>query len=88
MTAEKRVNKLEARLEGALQPIAPRREFVRGLGSRLRGLRHTIRSAGTGTWQFILLALAGLLSLGLLLALVGRAIIGSLNIRQARSGDS
>jgi hypothetical protein len=33
-----------------------------------------VRQAGAGTWQFLLLTLAGLFSLGVLLAVAGRAL--------------
>lgn len=85
MTEEKIVNKLEDKLSVTLRPIAPRKEFVHGLGNRIQGLRRTMRQAGAGTWKFILLMLAGILSLGLLLALAGRALYNLLDVRKRGS---
>lgn len=85
MTEEKNVYHVENKLAGTLRPIAPRKEFVHGLGLRIRGLRKTIRHAGAGTWQFILLALAGFLSLGLLLAFIGRALYKLFEVRKQES---
>jgi hypothetical protein len=85
MTEEKSVYGLENKLAGTLRPITPRREFVHNLGRRIRGLGRTMLHAGTGTWQFILLALAGILSLGLLLALIGRALYNLLGVRKQES---
>jgi hypothetical protein len=85
MTEEKNVNRLEDQLAGTLRPIAPRKEFVHGLGHRIKRLRRTMQDAGAGTWRFILLALAGLLSLGLLLALAGRTLYDLFDVRKQGS---
>jgi hypothetical protein len=73
---------LENRLSALLRPVPPRREFVRGLGSRIRSLRATVSQARTRTWQTILLMLAGLLSLGVLLAFAGRGLYALLTVRK------
>jgi hypothetical protein len=85
MTEEKNVNRLEDKLAGALRPIAPRQEFVHGLGGRIMRLRRTMQQAGAGSWQFILLVLAGILSLGLILALLGRALYNLIGVRKQES---
>ncbi|MEW6093545.1 MAG: hypothetical protein AB1531_06225 [Chloroflexota bacterium] len=85
MTEKTLVNGLEDKLSGVLRPIAPRREFVHGLGSHIHRLQQTVQQAGAGTWKFILLMLAGILSLGLLLALVGRALYNLLSVQRPRS---
>jgi len=74
MSTEKEVDRLEHRLAGTLRPIAPRREFVHGLGNRIRGFRRVVLDASANTWQFVLLVVAGFISLGLLFALLGRAL--------------
>jgi hypothetical protein len=68
------IDTLEDTLAGTLRPVAPRKEFVRGLGTRIQRLRSSVQHAGAGTWKFILLMLAGMLSLGVLLALLGKAL--------------
>ncbi len=85
MKEEKIVNGLEDKLAVTLRPIAPRKEFVHGLGNRIHRLRLSMQQAGAGTWKFILLMLAGILSLGLLLALVGRALYSLLSVRKQGS---
>jgi hypothetical protein len=85
MIDEENVNGLEDKLAGTLRPIAPRTEFVQGLGSRIRGLRQSMRLAGASTWQFILLLLAGLLSLGFLLAFISRALFNLFGVRKQES---
>jgi hypothetical protein len=68
------IDTLEDTLAGTLRPVAPRKEFVHGLGNRIQRLRSSVQHAGAGTWKFILLTLAGLLSLGVLLAFLGRML--------------
>jgi hypothetical protein len=84
---EKKVNGLEDKLAGMLRPVAPRREFVRGLGSRIQSLRRTVTKARSDTWQFILLALAGILSIGVLVAVAGRALYNLLGVRKQQSRE-
>jgi hypothetical protein len=60
---------IEDRLAGMLRPVAPSKEFVHGLGNRIDSLRNTLTKARSDSWQWIVLMLAGLLSMGLLLAI-------------------
>lgn len=85
MEVEKNVSELEKKLAGTLRPIAPRREFVQGLGKRISGLGNSMRRAGANTWKFVLLILAGLLSLGLLLTLIVRGLWRLLGVRKQGS---
>ena len=85
MTEKSLVNGLEDKLSGVLRPIAQRREFVHGLGSHIHRLQQTMQQAGADTWKFILLMLAGILSIGLLLALVGRVLYNLLSGRKQGS---
>ena len=82
---EEQVDVLESKLSVIMRPVKPRIEFVRSLGHRIRGLGHTIQAAGTDTWKFIILMLAGALSLGFLLALMGRLIFQLLEGRKQES---
>lgn len=69
---------LENKLSALLKPVSPRREFVQGLGKRMHSLRATVSQVQANTWKMILLMLAGLLSLGVLLALAGRGLFALL----------
>ncbi len=66
---------MENRLSGALKPVAPRREFVHGLGQRIQsgsrpGLVYTVTN-----WHILALLIAGFVSLAVLLAMVMRALL-------------
>lgn len=65
---------IENRLAGMLRPVAPRKEFVHGLGNRIDSLRNTLTKARTDSSQWIVLLIAGLLSMGLVLALTRTAL--------------
>ena len=78
----KQADGLEDKLAGMMRPVAPRQEFVRGLGSHIQNLRRNAFQASSNTWQFILLMLAGILSLGVLLAVAGRALYHLLGVRK------
>lgn len=79
---KEKINGLEKKLSGTLRPVAPRTEFVRGLGRRIQSLRNTVVQARADTWQFVLLMLAGFLSLGVALAVLGRALFTLLGVRK------
>lgn len=68
-------NALESKLAGTLKPVAPRREFVRGLESRIktnRPLAIVSRLAGVHS---ALILIAGLLSVGVVIALLMRGLV-------------
>lgn len=65
---------LESRLAGTLKPVAPRREFVRGLKTRIRTNRPPAIVSRLAGVHSALLLIAGLLSLGVLVALGMRAL--------------
>lgn len=64
------LNGIEDRLAGMLQPVAPRQEFVHGLGKRIISFRNTLTKARSNSWRLIVLMIASLLSMGLLLAVI------------------
>ncbi len=70
------LNTLEQRLAGILRPIAPRREFVRGLGQRIQTPPPAAMIDRPADVRLILLALTGLFSLGLLIAVLVRYLAG------------
>jgi len=70
-----KISSMENRLSGALKPVAPRQEFVHGLGQRIQagtrtGLVHTVAQ-----WPILALLIAGFVSLAVLLAMVMRALL-------------
>jgi hypothetical protein len=70
-----KISLLENRLSGTLKPVAPRQEFVHGLGQRIQtGTRTTFVNPATN-WHLLAIIIAGLVSLAMLLAMVARAIL-------------
>jgi hypothetical protein len=68
-------NSLESRLSGALKPIAPRKEFIHGLGNRIQsGTRATFVNH-VANWHILAMMVAGLVSLAVFLAMVARALV-------------
>jgi hypothetical protein len=68
-------NSLENRLSGALKPIAPRKEFIHGLGNRIQsGTRATFVNH-VANWHILAMMVAGLVSLAVFLAMVARALV-------------
>ncbi|MEZ0397370.1 MAG: hypothetical protein ABWK53_13190 [Anaerolineales bacterium] len=63
---------LEERLSGVLRPIHPRREFVRGLGQRIQAPSPAALIDRPPDLRLIILALTGLFSLSLLVAVLIR----------------
>ncbi len=78
-------NLIENRLSALLKPVSPRREFVEGLGNRIHDLRATVAHVPADTWKFILLMLAGFLSLSVLLVFAGRGLISLLSSREPKA---
>ncbi len=70
------LNTLEQRLAGILRPIAPRREFVRGLSQRIQTPPPAAMIDRPTDIRFIVLALTGLFSLGVLIAVLFRYLPG------------
>jgi hypothetical protein len=70
-----KISSMEHRLTGALKPIAPRQEFVHGLGERIQagnlsGFVYTVAN-----WHILAMLVAGFVSLAVLLAMVARALL-------------
>jgi hypothetical protein len=57
-----------------MQPIAPRREFVNGLNRRIQDVHRTAIIDRAGQARFTLLALAAILSLGMLAAVLAHLL--------------
>ena len=70
-----KISSMEHRLSGTLKPIAPRREFVHGLGQLIQsGNRGTIVNQVVN-WHILAALIAGFVSLAVLLAMVARALL-------------
>lgn len=67
-------NILESKLAGTLKPVTPRREFVRGLESHIRTNQPPAMVSRLAGVHSALLLIAGLLSVGVLVALGMRAL--------------
>jgi hypothetical protein len=70
-----KISAMEKRLSGTLKPVAPRREFVNGLGQRIQsgnrsGLVYTVTN-----WHILAMLIAGFVSLAVVLAMVMRALL-------------
>ena len=70
-----RISSIEKRLSGVLQPIKPRKEFVHGVAHRIQaGTQATIVDR-LANWHFIAMLIAGLISLAVFLAVLGRVLL-------------
>ena len=70
-----KISAMENRLSGALKPVAPRQEFVHGLGQRIQAGNRTAFVNTIINWHFLAMLIAGFVSLAVLLAMVTRALL-------------
>ncbi len=78
-----KISSVEKRLSGLLKPIAPRKEFIRGLGHRIQsGTRATFVNH-VSNWHIIAMLVAGMVSLAVFLAMVGRMLVSLLGKKHA-----
>ena len=70
-----KINSLESRLSGTLKPIAPRREFVDGLGQRIQTGNQAAFVNYLTNWHILAMLIAGFVSLAVLLAMLARALV-------------
>jgi hypothetical protein len=70
-----RISAMENRLSGTLKPVAPRREFVKGLRQRIQTGSRTTLVNRIANWHILAMVIAGLVSLAVLLAMVARALL-------------
>jgi hypothetical protein len=74
-----KITSLENRLSAVLRPIKPRKEFVHGIAHRIQtGTRATLFVDRIANWHLIAMLIAGLISLAVFLAVVGRALLSLL----------
>jgi len=74
-----KLTSLEKQLSGVLRPIEPRKEFVRGVAHRIRtGSQVDLLVDRIANWHLIALLMAGLITLAVFLAVVGRTLLSLL----------
>ena len=66
---------MENRLSGTLKPVAPRQEFIHGLGKRIQAGNRTAFVNTIANWHILAMLIAGFVSLAVLLAMVTRALL-------------
>jgi hypothetical protein len=78
-----KISSLEKRLSGVLRPIKPRKEFLHTVASRIHTGSQASLVDRVANWQFTAMIIAGVLSLALLLAVIGRVLLGLLGKKRA-----
>jgi hypothetical protein len=70
---------LENRLSGVLKPVKPRKEFIRGVAHRIqKGSQADLLVDRIANWHLIAMLIAGLITLVVFLAVVGRTLLSFL----------
>ena len=70
-----KIKSLENQLSGTLKPIAPRREFVNGLGQRIQAGNQATLVNYITNWHILAMLIASLVSLTVFLAMLARALL-------------
>ena len=70
-----KISTLESRLSGTLKPVAPRKEFIHGLGQRIQTGNRSTFVNNVANWHILALLVAGLVSLAVFLAMVARTLL-------------
>ena len=70
-----KISSMENRLSGTLKPVAPRQEFVHGLGHRIQAGNRAAFVNHIANWNIFAMLIAGLISLAVLLAMMSRALL-------------
>jgi hypothetical protein len=73
-----KITSLENRLSGVLRPIKPRKEFVHGVAHRIQTGTQAAFVDRIANWHLIAMLIAGLISLAVFLAVVGRVLLSLL----------
>jgi hypothetical protein len=74
-----KIASMEHRLSGALRPIKPRKEFVHGIAQRIRTNPRVAFVDRIANRHLIAILIAGLVSLTVFLAVLGRALLSLLD---------
>jgi hypothetical protein len=70
-----KISLMENRLSGTLKPVAPRQEFVQGLGQRIQAGNRTGFVYTVANWHILAVLIAAFVSLAVLLAMTMRALL-------------
>jgi len=70
-----KISSIENRLSGTLKPVAPRQEFIHGLGQRIQTGNRAAFVNPIASWHFLALLIAGFVSLAVLLAMIARTLL-------------
>jgi hypothetical protein len=70
-----KISSMENRLSGTLKPVAPRQEFVHGLGQRIQAGNRTGFVFTVANWHILAMLIAAFVSLAVLLAMTMRALL-------------
>jgi hypothetical protein len=70
-----KIASLENRLSGVLRPIKPRKEFVHDVAHRIQTGTQAAFVDRIANWHLIAMLVAGLLSLAVFMAVVGRVLL-------------
>ncbi|MDP2994315.1 MAG: hypothetical protein WC901_08440 [Candidatus Margulisiibacteriota bacterium] len=73
-----KITSLENRLSGVLRPIRPSKEFVHGVAHRIQTGTQAAFVDRLANWHLIAMLIAGLISLAVFLAVVGRVLLSLL----------
>jgi hypothetical protein len=71
-----KITAMEQRLSKVLKPVTPRKEFVHGVARRIQSAPRVVERITD--WHLTAMLVAGLVSLALFLALVGKALLSLL----------
>jgi len=78
-----KISSLENRLSGLLRPVAPRKEFIHGLGHRIQSGNRATLVNHVANWHVLAMLLAGMVSLAVFLAMVARALVSLVGKKRA-----
>jgi len=70
-----KIASLENRLSGALKPVAPRKEFIYGLGQRIQSTGRPTFVDKVANWHLYALMAAAVVSIAVFLGFIVRAIV-------------
>jgi hypothetical protein len=78
-----KISSLENRLSGLLRPVAPRKEFIHGLGHRIQSGNRATLVNHVANWHVLAMLLAGMVSLAVFLAMVARRLVSLVGKKRA-----
>jgi hypothetical protein len=78
-----KVSSMENRLSGVLKPIAPRTEFINGLGHRIQTDNRATFMKRITNWHFFAILAASLVSIAVLIAVTVRAVLALIGKRRS-----